>query len=95
MECGVRSDNRTRAWWALPGLRRWRADDEGGPRRGVQMWLRHHSPAFTLGTYVHLLPDDLPDAGFLDPLTRRDMAEPSHPAVEEPQPLFAEYASTA
>jgi len=22
----------------------------------------HHSPAFTLDTYVHLLPDDLPDA---------------------------------
>jgi hypothetical protein len=27
----------------------------------VQMWLGHHSPAFTLATYVHLLPDDLPD----------------------------------
>lgn len=27
----------------------------------VQMWLGHHSPAFTLSTYVHLLPDDLPD----------------------------------
>jgi integrase len=26
----------------------------------VQMWLGHHSPAFTLATYVHLLPDDLP-----------------------------------
>lgn len=26
----------------------------------------HHSPAFTLATYVHLLPDDLPDPGFLD-----------------------------
>ena len=35
----------------------------------VQMWLGHHSPAFTLATYVHLLPDDLPDAGFLDTLT--------------------------
>jgi integrase len=36
----------------------------------VQMWLGHHSPAFTLATYVHLLPDDLPDPGFLDRLTR-------------------------
>jgi hypothetical protein len=36
----------------------------------VQMWLGHHSPAFTLATYVHLLPDDLPDASFLDALTR-------------------------
>jgi hypothetical protein len=35
----------------------------------VQVWLGHHSPAFTLGTYVHLLSDDLPDAGFLDGLT--------------------------
>jgi integrase len=30
----------------------------------VQVWLGHHSPAFTLATYVHLLPDDLPDAPF-------------------------------
>ena len=37
----------------------------------AQMWLGHHSPAFTLATYVHLLPDDLPDAGFLDALTSR------------------------
>jgi integrase len=35
----------------------------------VQMWLGHHSPAFTLATYVHLLPDDLPDPSFLDLLT--------------------------
>jgi integrase len=35
----------------------------------VQMWLGHHSPAFTLWTYVHLLPDDLPDPSFLDNLT--------------------------
>jgi hypothetical protein len=33
------------------------------------MWLGHHSPAFTLATYVHLLPDDLPVAGFLDGIT--------------------------
>jgi integrase len=38
----------------------------------VQMWLGHHSPAFTLATYVHLLPDDLPDATFLDALTAGD-----------------------
>jgi integrase len=35
----------------------------------VQMWLGHHSPAFTLGTYVHLIPDDLPSADFLDDVT--------------------------
>jgi integrase len=35
----------------------------------VQVWLGHHSPAFTLATYVHLLDDDLPDPAFLDGLT--------------------------
>jgi Phage integrase family len=35
----------------------------------VQMWLGHHSPAFTLAVYVHLLPDDLPDPTFLDGVT--------------------------
>jgi integrase len=34
----------------------------------VQLWLGHHSPAFTLATYVHLLADDLPDPAFLDEL---------------------------
>jgi hypothetical protein len=28
----------------------------------VQLWLGHDSPAFTLETYVHLIPDDLSDA---------------------------------
>jgi len=35
----------------------------------VQIQLGHHSPAFTLATYVHLLPGDLPDPAFLDSLT--------------------------
>jgi integrase len=35
----------------------------------VQLWLGHHSPAFTLDVYVHLSVDDLPDPGFLDELT--------------------------
>jgi integrase len=38
----------------------------------VQVWLGHHSPAFTLATYVHLLPDDLPDPDFLDVLAERE-----------------------
>ena len=49
----------------------------------VQMWLGHHSPAFTLSTYVHLLPDDLPDAGFLDTLTRSGVAQPQPSSVSE------------
>ena len=28
----------------------------------VQIWMGHHSPAFTMAVYVHLLPDDLPEA---------------------------------
>jgi hypothetical protein len=35
------------------------------------MWLDHHSSAFTLAMYVHLLPDDLPDLSFLDANTTR------------------------
>jgi integrase len=35
----------------------------------VQKFLGHHSPAFTLAVYVHLLPDDLPEPTFLDELT--------------------------
>jgi integrase len=31
----------------------------------VQLLLGHHSAAFTLETYVHLLPEDLPDLSFL------------------------------
>ena len=41
----------------------------GANAKQVQLWLGHHSPAFTLATYVHLLPSDLPDAGFMDTLT--------------------------
>lgn len=32
----------------------------GWNAKQVQMILGHHSPAFTLSTYVHLMPDDLP-----------------------------------
>ena len=32
---------------------------EGRNAVQVQRWLGHHSPAFTLATYVHLLDDDL------------------------------------
>ena len=32
----------------------------------VQVWLGHHSPAFTLATYVHVIADDLPEPDFFD-----------------------------
>lgn len=40
----------------------------GANAKQVQVWLGHHSPAFTLETYVHLLPDDLPDPEILSGL---------------------------
>jgi integrase len=36
----------------------------GWNAKQVQMVLGHHSPAFTLATYVHLVPDDLPEPSF-------------------------------
>jgi integrase len=33
----------------------------GANAKQVQAWLGHHSPAFTLATYVHLLEEDLPE----------------------------------
>ena len=41
----------------------------------VQGWLGHHAASFTIDTYIHLLDDDLPDAGFLDGLTAQGNAE--------------------
>lgn len=53
----------------------------------VQMWLGHHSPAFTLAVYIHLLADDLPDPDFLDKLTDTKSRE------ETPTPVVAEEAA--
>lgn len=33
----------------------------------VQLWLGHHSASFTLDTYIHLLPSDLPEPAVLAP----------------------------
>lgn len=40
----------------------------GANAKQVQGWLGHHSPAFTLERYVHLLPEDAPSADFLPAL---------------------------
>jgi len=40
----------------------------------VQKMLGHHSPAFTLAVYVHLLPDDLPEPTFLDEVSGAGVA---------------------
>ena len=63
----------------------------------VQVWLGHHSPAFTLATYVHLLPDDLPSADVLDGTLNEDGAttgqdEPPKPAETGTLPTHRESA---
>jgi integrase len=45
----------------------------------VQVWLGHHSAAFTLSVYVHMLSDDLPDADFWD--------TPGVPLVSPPEEM--------
>lgn len=39
-----------------------------GLRTPQQRWLGHHKPSFTLDTYVHLLPEDVPEPTFFDAL---------------------------
>jgi integrase len=41
---------------------------EGWNAKQVQRWLGHHRASFTLDTYVHLLPDDVPEPLFFDRL---------------------------
>jgi integrase len=48
----------------------------GANAKQVQVWLGHHSPAFTLATYVHLLPDDSPDPSFLADLVPTPSVRP-------------------
>jgi integrase len=60
-----------RAWPGWHTLRHTCASQlfrQGANAKQVQVWLGHHSPAFTLERYVHLLPDDLPEARVLDEL---------------------------
>ena len=49
---------------------------QGWNAKQVQLALGHHSPAFTLETYVHLLPDDLPEPTFATPAGMRPAAVP-------------------
>ena len=49
----------------------------GANAKQVQHWLGHHSPAFTLAVYVHLLPEDAPDPTFFDAIATVLSAEAS------------------
>jgi len=53
----------------------------GWNAKQVQLALGHHSPAFTLATYVHLLPDDLPEPD-LDDVTVAVEEEPEGEEIE-------------
>ena len=54
----------------------------GWNAKQVQLVLGHHSPAFTLATYVHLIPDDLPDASFFDAPTTSSTPRDARRIVE-------------
>jgi len=51
--------------------------DQGRNAKQVQRWLGHHSAAFTLDTYVHLLSDDLDEPLELPGLQHSGRTEPS------------------
>ncbi|MGH3426953.1 MAG: tyrosine-type recombinase/integrase [Mycobacteriales bacterium] len=55
----------------------------GANAKQVQAWLGHHSPAFTLATYVHLLEDDAPSPAVFDAIAavRPEEAPDCQPAV--------------
>jgi integrase len=74
---------------------------EGRNVKQVQKWLGHHSPSFTLNTYIHLLNDDLGEALPLpslvavpDVLSARGVSEmpadPTESASNQPEPVLTE-----
>lgn len=61
----------------------------------VQVWLGHHSPAFTMATYVHLLSDDLPDSPFDAQGGNAVGTQPTETGGEALEPEAAETAQTS
>jgi integrase len=55
--------------------------NSGWNAKQVQVFLGHHSPAFTLSVYVHLLPDDLPAAPSFSGLGDEGHSTPSREAA--------------
>lgn len=62
----------------------------------VQRTLGHHTPSFTLDTYVHLLPGDLPEPDFLDdlpsgnsPVTAQSETPRDAAATDQPETRLA------
>lgn len=53
----------------------------------VQVWLGHHSPAFTLASYVHIVSGDLPNPGFEDPFSIELDGDRMRPPSDSPAQL--------
>ncbi len=51
----------------------------GKNAKQVQEWLGHHSPAYTLRQYVHLVDSGVGDASFFDAIAAAPAAEGSRP----------------
>jgi hypothetical protein len=58
----------------------------------VQLWLGHSSPGFTIATYVHLLPDDLPQVDVVGPDGNRVGTRRADTGRESGMPVEAETA---
>jgi integrase len=63
--------------------------ERGANAKQVQGWLGHHSAAFTLDTYIHLLSDDLGQPLALGDELARTAKPPVQPRVEESSPASA------
>jgi hypothetical protein len=59
------------------------------------VWLGHHSPAFTMATYVHLLADDLPASPFGAEGGNQVGTQPTETRGEAIEPEAAETAETS
>ena len=55
--------------------------ERGANAKQVQRWLGHHSPSFTLDTYVHLLADDLGEPLVLRALDAKIVSRDSQATV--------------
>jgi len=59
----------------------------------VQLFLGHHKPSFTLDTYIHLLPQDVPEPAFLDAMVgNRWATQEAEIASAEPSDVVSEIA---
>jgi hypothetical protein len=56
------------------------------------VWLGHHSPAFTLAVYVHVLSDELPESPFEVKGGKQVGTRPAEPDREAPAATEAETA---